>query len=119
MLKFTLGTPSLSSQATIIFSVISRNEYSPVCDINNNNISWSIMENSVIGTIIGVISCRDEDKLNPNGEIRVNSRWFPEYRIDSHSIYTIPFEIMITKSNTSQVILTEIYVFFYQYLIQT
>ncbi|CAF0828535.1 unnamed protein product [Rotaria sp. Silwood1] len=97
------GTPSLSSRGTITFRVISQNEYSPVCNINNsNNISWSIMENSAYGTIIGIISCYDDDKDEPNGEISVYSHWFPDEKIIYHNKYMIPFEIITRKSNTSE-----------------
>ncbi|CAF1664852.1 unnamed protein product [Rotaria magnacalcarata] len=98
------GQPSLSSQGTITFTVISQNEYSPECDINNNNnnISWSILENSEYGTIIGMLSCRDDDKDLPNGEISVYPQWFPEGKIDDQNKYMIPFEIMTTKSNITE-----------------
>jgi hypothetical protein len=104
-LKHFLGTPSLSSQGTITFKVISRNEYSPICDINNN-ISWSIMENSEFGRILGTISCRDDDKDELNGQISVYSHWFPEGKSDHQNRHGIPFEIVTRKSNTSEVINT-------------
>ncbi|CAF1276856.1 unnamed protein product [Adineta steineri] len=96
------GTPSLSSQGIITFTVISQNEYTPVCDTNNNNISWSIMENSEIGTIIGTISCRDDDKDEPNGRISVYSEWFSDDKLDYQNKPSIPFEIVTKRSNTSQ-----------------
>jgi hypothetical protein len=104
-LKHFLGTPSLSSQGTITFKVISRNEYSPICDINNN-ISWSIMENSEFGRILGTISCRDDDKDELNGQISVYSHWFPEGKLNHQNRHGIPFEIVTRKSNTSEVIKT-------------
>ena len=78
--------------------MISRNEYSPRCDIQNNNISWSIMENSEIGTVIGTMSCSDEDNDELNGQLSVYSQWFV-----GDNQHRIPFEIITTKSNTSQV----------------
>jgi tRNA G10 N-methylase Trm11 len=101
-----LGTPSLSSQTTIRFTVISRNEHPPICDINNNNnnISWSIMENSQIGTIIGIISCHDDDQDELNGKISVDSQWFLDEKIDDQTKHIIPFEITTKKSNISEVI---------------
>ncbi len=78
--------------------MISRNEYSPRCDIKNNNISWSIMENSEIGTVIGTMSCSDEDNDELNGQLSVYPQWFVGDNQDK-----IPFEIITTNSNTSQV----------------
>ncbi|UJR27627.1 hypothetical protein I4U23_008908 [Adineta vaga] len=86
------GTPSLSSQGIIKFTVISRNEYSPVCDIHEN-ISWSIRENSAIGTVIGTVSCRDDDIDEQNGRISIYPHW---------AFFDIPFEIVTQQSNISQ-----------------
>jgi hypothetical protein len=105
VIKFSLGIPSLSSQGTVTFTVISRNEYSPTCDMNKN-ISWSIMENREFGTVVGVISCRDDDKDGPNGEMKVYSRWFPEEKTK----YIIPFDIITKPSNISEVIISKTFV---------
>ncbi|CAF0939092.1 unnamed protein product [Rotaria sordida] len=97
------GTPSLSSRGTITFTVISQNKHSPICNVNNNkNVSWSIMENSAYGTIIGIISCYDDDKDEPNGQMSIYSHWFPDEKIDYENKYIIPFEIITKKSNTSE-----------------
>jgi len=93
------GIPSLSSQQIINFKIINQNQYSPICDIKTKNISWSIIENSQIGTIIGNISCLDEDIDQFNGQISIDYQWILE---DKKHI--IPFEIITKKSNTSQVI---------------
>jgi hypothetical protein len=102
-LKYSLGTPSLSSRGTITFTVVSRNEYSPICNTINDTISWSIKENSERGIIIGTISCRDDDKDEPNGRISVYPQWFPEEKLDNHNNHIIPFEITTKQSNTSEV----------------
>jgi hypothetical protein len=101
-----LGTPSLSSQGTIIFKIISRNQFSPICDINtnnNNNISWSIMENSEHGTIVGKILCRDDDQDELNGRLRIYSQWLPNDNVNSPATNDVPFEIVTRKNNTSEV----------------
>ncbi len=89
------GIPSLSSQQMITFKIINQNNYSPKCDIKN--ISWKIRENSGIGTIIGNISCWDDDNDELNGKISVESQWILE---DKNS--SIPFEIITKKNNISQ-----------------
>ncbi|CAF1141511.1 unnamed protein product [Rotaria sordida] len=96
------GSSPLSSETTITFTIIPRNEYSPICDIDNNNISLSIMENSKQGTIISTISCRDDDQDELNRQMSVYARWWPE-EIDDNTIkYNIPFEIVTQKSNSSE-----------------
>ncbi len=82
----------------VTFKVISRNEYSPVCDVEKNNISWSIMENSEIGTILGIITCRDEDHDELNRRLSVYPQWFSNK-------YSIPFEINTKKVNLSEVMI--------------
>ena len=105
MLLFSKGKPSLSTQGTIIFTVISRNEYSPVCNVEQN-ISWSVRENSGTGTVIGTISCRDDDKDELNGQISVNPHWLlSQEKNDGQYQSTIPFTVTTEKSNTSQVML--------------
>ncbi|CAF2736150.1 unnamed protein product [Rotaria sp. Silwood2] len=97
------GIPSLSSRGTITFRIISQNEYSPVCNTNShNNISWSIMENSEYGTLIGIISCRDDDIDEQNRQISVYSHWFPDEKNDYQNQYKIPFDIITKKSNASE-----------------
>jgi hypothetical protein len=91
----------LSSRGTITFTVISRNEYAPRCDVDRN-ISWSIRENSELGTVIGTISCRDEDKDEQNGRLSVHAQWLLDAKSGDHSI---PFEIVTRTSNSSQVTL--------------
>lgn len=97
------GTPALSSRGMITFKVINRNEYAPTCDVNNQkNIVWTIMENSPIGTIVGVLACRDEDNDELNGQISIYPQWFSRENLDEHSI---PFEIITRRSNISKVII--------------
>jgi HD superfamily phosphohydrolase len=99
------GIPSLLSEEIIInFKIINQNQYKPKCDIKNKNISWSIMENSQLGTIIGSISCSDDDNDEFNGQISVDYKWILGDKI--------PFEIIIQKSNTSQVIILICFCFF-------
>ena len=96
------GTPALSSRSSITFKVINRNEYAPTCDVDNQkNIVWTIMENSPMGTIVGVLACRDEDKDELNGRISIYSQWFSRDNLHGRSI---PFEIRTQRSNTSKVI---------------
>ncbi|CAF1220075.1 unnamed protein product [Rotaria magnacalcarata] len=96
------GASPLSSDTTITFTIVPRNEHSPICDIDNKNLSLSIMENSKEGTIIGTISCRDDDKHENNGQISVASRWWPSEKEDDKIKSNIPFEIIIQKSNLSE-----------------
>jgi hypothetical protein len=56
------------------------------------------MENSEIGTVIGTMSCSDEDNDELNGQLSVYPQWFVGDNQDK-----IPFEIITTNSNTSQV----------------
>ncbi|CAF0970255.1 unnamed protein product, partial [Adineta ricciae] len=95
------GKPSLSTQGTIIFTVISRNEYSPVCNVEQN-ITWTVRENSETGTVIGTISCRDDDKDELNGQISVYPHWLSQEKNDKQYQSDIPFAISTQKSNTSQ-----------------
>ncbi len=102
-----LGTPSLSSRGIITFKVISRNEYSPICDVDKNNISWSIMENSEIGTIVGIITCRDKDQDEINRRISVYPQWFSKEN-NTNNKQSIPFEIITKTTNLSEVIIDTI-----------
>ncbi|CAF3170627.1 unnamed protein product [Rotaria sp. Silwood2] len=97
-----IGSLPLSSETTITFTIIPRNEYSPICDINNNSISISIKENSKHDTIISTISCRDDDQDEFNRQMSVNARWWPEEIHDDKIKYNIPFEIVTQKSNSSE-----------------
>ncbi len=90
----------------VTFKVISRNEYAPICDVEKNNISWSIMENSEIGTILGIITCRDEDQDELNRQISVYPQWF--FKGNNNSKHSIPFEIITKKVNLSEVIIDPI-----------
>jgi hypothetical protein len=87
--------------------VISRNEYSPICDVDKNNISWSIMENSEIGTIVGIITCRDKDQDEINRRISVYPQWFSKEN-NTNNKQSIPFEIITKKTNLSEVIIDTI-----------
>ena len=98
-----LGASPLASHTKITFSIVPRNGYSPVCDIDSNNQSLSIMENSEPGTVIRTISCRDDDKDELNGQISVYSRWWPNEEQDYHTKFNIPFEIVTQSSNSSEV----------------
>lgn len=98
------GTPALASRGWITFKIISRNEYSPQCDVDHRkNILWTIMENSLMGTIVGVLNCRDEDQDELNGRISVYPQWFSKENLNEHPI---PFEIITQRSNTSKSIVS-------------
>ena len=100
---FILGSPPLSSEATITFTIVPRNEYSPVCDIDNNSTSLSIMENSKQGTIVSTIICHDDDKDGLNGKMTVYPRWLSDEKQDNKTQVNIPFEIVTRKHNLSEV----------------
>ncbi len=97
------GSPSLSSETTITFTIISRNEYSPKCSIENNNTVLTIMENSEKGIILTRISCYDDDKDGLNGQMSVYARWWPEEKQENRTKLNIPFEIITEKTNSSEV----------------
>ncbi|CAF1303773.1 unnamed protein product [Adineta steineri] len=96
------GVPPLSSKATITFTIISRNEYPPICNIDKNSASLSVMENSKQGTIVATIICHDDDTDGTNGQMNVYAQWWLEDRLLNRTTYNIPFEIVTTKSNTSE-----------------
>ncbi|CAF1667103.1 unnamed protein product, partial [Adineta ricciae] len=98
------GTPSLSSNATVTFIIIARNEHPPKCNIEKNSASLFLKENSKQGTIISTISCHDDDKDAENGQMSVHANWWFD-RVETNQLKTnIPFEIM-TKNNVSESIL--------------
>ncbi len=102
--KFFLpGSPPLSSTTTITFTIVPQNEYSPICDIDNNSTSLSIMENSKQGIIISTITCHDDDKDGLNGQMSVYERWWPEENQENKTKYNIPFEIVTQRSSPSDV----------------
>jgi hypothetical protein len=100
---FILGSPPLSSEATITFTIVPRNEYSPICEIDNNSTSLSIMENSKLGTILSTILCHDDDKDGLNGQISVYPRWLSDEKQDNKTQLNIPFEIVIRRNNSFEV----------------
>jgi len=97
------GLPSLSSETTITFTIIPRNEYSPKCIIENNNTLLSIMENSKKGLILSRILCYDDDKDQLNGQMSVYTRWWPDENQENKTKSNIPFEIITEKLNSSEV----------------
>ncbi|CAF4929257.1 unnamed protein product [Rotaria sp. Silwood1] len=97
------GSPPLSSETTITFTIVPRNEYKPICDIDNKNLSLSIKENSKQGTIISTILCHDDDQDEFNRQMSVYVRWWPEQIHNEKIQYNIPFEIITQKSNSSEV----------------
>ena len=97
-----LGTPSLSSNATVTFIIIARNEHPPICNIEKNSASLFLKENSKQGTIITTMTCHDDDRDEENGQMSVNANWWFD-RVETNQMKTnIPFEIM-TKNNISEV----------------
>ncbi len=98
-----IGLPPLSSRATIIFTIIPRNEHPPICEIDKNTTSLSIMENSKQGTIVTTILCHDNDKDGANGQMSVYTRWGLEDKQDNKTKHNIPFEIVTKRSNSSTV----------------
>jgi len=93
------GSPALSSETNITFTIIPRNEYAPNCFIENNQTALKIMENSKPGIILSTISCYDEDQDGLNGQMSVHAQWGPEENMKLN----IPFEILTQKSNSSEV----------------
>ena len=61
------------------------------------------MENSEYGTIVGTMSCRDDDNDELNSQIGIYSEWFPS--TDYRNKTLIPFEIRTENNNTSEVII--------------
>ncbi|UJR21702.1 hypothetical protein I4U23_024779 [Adineta vaga] len=94
------GIPPLSSNATVTFIIVPRNEYPPICNIDKNSASLFIMENSKQGTIVSTISCRDDDKNIENGQMNIHARWWFDDKEANKTKSNIPFEI-ITKNNAS------------------
>jgi hypothetical protein len=90
------GSPSLSSEMNITFTIIPRNEYAPKCIIENNQTVLKILENSKSGIILSMITCYDEDQDGLNGQMSVLAQWWPEDKMKLN----IPFEII---SNSSEV----------------
>ena len=85
------------------FTVVARNEFSPVCKIQDDRSVWSIMENSAYGTIIGTIFCQDDDQDEPNGMMTAHTYWFPDQYNQNRTIPAIPFDIKTTRNNTLKV----------------
>lgn len=96
----SLGQPSLSSRTTVTLIIVPRNEFAPVCHINDDRSMWSIMENSAHGTTIGTILCSDEDQHEPNQLMTVQTYWFPD---QNGTARTIPFDIKTIRNQTSKV----------------
>ena len=65
------GSPALSSETNITFTIIPRNEYAPKCLIENNRTALSIRENSPEGIVLTTISCYDKDQNGLNGQMSV------------------------------------------------
>lgn len=89
------GFPMLSSETKVFFTIIPRNEHAPNCFIENNRTNFTIIENSKQEIILTRITCFDDDQEGLNGQISVESRWWPDE--------TIPFSILTRKTNRSEV----------------
>ena len=100
MLVCFLGSPSLYSETTIMFTIVARNQHAPVCQSSNDNQSWPLMENSLQGTIVGTFVCSDGDEQGPNAQLSVDARWWPE---EPSAKGTIPFQVITRRYNLSEV----------------
>jgi hypothetical protein len=97
------GVPMLFTRTTITFIVVARNDHSPVCTVDSDRMTWSVKENTPHGTIVGTLSCHDDDYDEPNGHMSVQTHWSSDDDNYSETIGIVPFEIKTITSNTTEV----------------
>ena len=90
------GIPMLASDTKVFFTIIPRNEHAPTCAMENNRAHLTIRENSQQEIVLTKITCIDDDREGFNGQMTVESRWWPEEK-------EIPFSVLTRKTNRSEV----------------
>ena len=93
----------MSTRTTLHVHVVALNEHSPRCQIDGQQVHLSIMENSPRETMVGTISCDDDDDEQLNREMTVTTYWQSHQSQMNHNKSIIPFEIRTHEMNRSQV----------------